>query len=235
MIQMWKISGHLLGAGAAFKQQRGIEREEAMAQVEVRKKKAGGTKHPDRRVIRTKTAIREALKTLLTQKRMEEITVTELACLAGVNRKTFYNYYSGVYSVMDEIEDEIAGNFRKAFENVNFQTVIQNPDDAFHRLDVWIMSDEKFYEKVMTLESQYSLRQKIMDSLKETMWRSLSPHFRDDQQLALEVAIEYGISGILEVYRKWFLSGKKTDIAVITDYIRMVTLDGILGLAKEYR
>lgn len=206
-----------------------------MVRGAVQKKEAGGARRPDRRVVRTKTAIREALKTLLTQKRMEEITVTELACLAGVNRKTFYNYYSGVYSVMDEIEDEIAGNFRKAFENVNFQTVIRNPDEAFHRLDVWIMSDEKFYEKVMTLESQYSLRQKIMDSLKETMWKSLSPHFRDDQQLALEVAIEYGISGILEVYRKWFLCGKKTDLATITDDIRMVTLDGILGLAKEYR
>ena len=119
-----------------------------MVRGAVQKKEAGGARRPDRRVIRTKTAIREALKTLLTQKRMEEITVTELACLAGVNRKTFYNYYSGVYSVMDEIEDEIAGNFRKAFENVNFQTVIRNPDEAFHRLDVWIMSDEKFYEKV---------------------------------------------------------------------------------------
>jgi AcrR family transcriptional regulator len=192
-------------------------------------------RRPDRRVVRTKTAIREALKTLLSRKKMDEITVTELAESAGVNRKTFYNYYSGVYAVMDEIEDEIAGNLRKAFENVNFQTLIRNPDEAFHRLDVWIMSDEKFYEKVMTLESQYSLRQKILNTLKDTMWKALSPHFRSDQQLALEVAIEYGISGILEVYRKWFLTGKKTDLATITDYISMVTLNGILGLAKEYR
>lgn len=198
---------------------------------EDRKKKI----HTDRRVIRTKTAIRNAMKELLVTKKMEEITVTELAGKAHVNRKTFYNYYSGVYAVMEDLENGIAEQFRKAFENVNFETLIQDPHEAFHRLDVWIQSDETFYEKVLTLESQATLRDKIIESLKQAMWTSLSPHFQKDQQLALRVAIEYGISGILNVYRKWFLMGKKAPLSDVTDDITMVTLNGILGLAKEYK
>ena len=52
-----------------------------------------------------------ALTKLLASKPLGEITVTELCKAADINRKTFYNYYSDVSMVVDEIEDEIAQEF----------------------------------------------------------------------------------------------------------------------------
>ena len=49
----------------------------------------------DRRVRRTKRAIRNAFAELLSEKPYEEITVTDITELADINRKTFYNYYAG--------------------------------------------------------------------------------------------------------------------------------------------
>ena len=46
--------------------------------------------HNDRRVKRTKKALHDALLTLLNEKSINEITVTELTSLADVNRATFY-------------------------------------------------------------------------------------------------------------------------------------------------
>ncbi|MBQ9794006.1 MAG: hypothetical protein IJW34_03570 [Clostridia bacterium] len=44
----------------------------------------------DRRIIKTKRAIAVALLQLLSEKPLEEITITELTLKADINRKTFY-------------------------------------------------------------------------------------------------------------------------------------------------
>ena len=61
----------------------------------------------DRRVIKTKRAIKNAFARLLTEKDINEITISDIAAVADINRKTFYNYYSGVHEVIDEIENDI--------------------------------------------------------------------------------------------------------------------------------
>ena len=56
----------------------------------------------DRRILKTKKAIYEALVELMQKKKLNSITVTELAAQADINRKTFYTYYSTVNDVLDE-------------------------------------------------------------------------------------------------------------------------------------
>ena len=53
----------------------------------------------DKRVVKTRRAIREALITLLRDRKMEDITVVLLAETAQVNRKTFYAHYEKVEDV----------------------------------------------------------------------------------------------------------------------------------------
>ena len=72
----------------------------------------------DRRVIRTKKAIREAFAKLLTEKDINDITISDIAELADINRKTFYNYYDGIYQVVDEIENGLHPNVVKAVLNM---------------------------------------------------------------------------------------------------------------------
>ena len=64
-------------------------------------------KKPDRRVVRTKKAIRNAFARLISRRSLGEITVKELSEEADINRKTFYNYYSDIFQVMDEVENEV--------------------------------------------------------------------------------------------------------------------------------
>lgn len=62
-------------------------------------------KKTDRRVIKTKHAIFKAFVELLNEKDVNQITITDIAKKANINRKTFYNYYSDAYEVMEEIEN----------------------------------------------------------------------------------------------------------------------------------
>lgn len=65
----------------------------------------------DARVRYTRRVIQEALLTLLEQKPLNKITVTELCALAQINRATFYAHYADCYAVLNALEDGLLRAF----------------------------------------------------------------------------------------------------------------------------
>ncbi|MFA5561656.1 MAG: TetR/AcrR family transcriptional regulator [Eubacteriales bacterium] len=51
----------------------------------------------------TKSAILESFVTLLNKKSIRRITVKDLARSCGINRNTFYYYFTDIYRVLDEV------------------------------------------------------------------------------------------------------------------------------------
>ncbi len=75
----------------------------------------------DRRVKRTKKLLRDSLFSLLQKKSINEITVTELTEVADINRATFYFYYTDIFDMLDQIQNE-------AYEM--FEEVLQGTEDS---------------------------------------------------------------------------------------------------------
>ncbi len=81
--------------------------------------------HTDRRVKRTKKALKDALFELLENKSINQITVTELTALANVNRATFYFYYTDLHDMLHQIQNEAYQTFEQILgeATVSFSTV----------------------------------------------------------------------------------------------------------------
>ena len=56
----------------------------------------------DIRVIRTQTALLEALEEILKTKKLTNVTITELCSVASINRNTFYYHYNNIIDFLDE-------------------------------------------------------------------------------------------------------------------------------------
>ena len=68
-------------------------------------------KKTDKRTLKTKKALQEALAQLLTDRVLRKITVQEVADLAQVNRVTFYKHYLDIYDLYDQLESEVLADF----------------------------------------------------------------------------------------------------------------------------
>ena len=191
----------------------------------------------DKRVMKTRKAIHSAMTTLLAKKPIEEITVTELSEAAEINRKTFYNYYSSVYMVAEEMEDEIVERFEETLRKIDFDTLLKDPVTTFKTLARLITSDLDFYENILTNRNQISFLQKIITSLKQRIRVLYFSSGSPDSDLN-DYMLEYIVSGLVSVYQKWFISGRKTDIEVLSRYISMLAVCGVrevLGADSEKR
>ena len=70
----------------------------------------------DVRALRTKESIREAFFSLLAEKNLGRITVTELIKRAGINRSTFYKHYLDIPDLMEKTEEQMLLFLREQVE-----------------------------------------------------------------------------------------------------------------------
>lgn len=61
----------------------------------------------DRRTRKTKKAIKEALATLLQNRALKNISVSQITELADISRSTFYAHYQDIYDLYDQMENDV--------------------------------------------------------------------------------------------------------------------------------
>lgn len=186
----------------------------------------------DRRIIKTKKAIRNAFAELLSKMDIDEITITDIAETADINRKTFYSHYTGIYQLIDEIENEIISAFDDALRGVDFKNIRNNPYEIFKKLTTIINSDLDFYSHLMKTDFNTRLVSKIIQTLKLHVKKSFSDQITIDEK-TLDLIIDYAASGMITVYQNWFNSGRTQSIEEISQSIRVMTFSGIYGMLDE--
>lgn len=189
-------------------------------------------KRTDRRVIKTKRAIRNAFAQLVSTKDINDITIKDIADTADINRKTFYNYYSGVYQIVDEIEDEITTAFNAVLQDIDFTDVLRDPQIVFARLTAEISRDLEFYSHLFKNGNNTGLSGKIIsalrDNLKDTFGRQIAV-----DPVQLDLIADYSVSGLVAVYRKWFSSGHEIPISTLSSWVSRLTFAGINGFLES--
>jgi len=185
----------------------------------------------DRRVIKTKKAIRNAFAELLSERDINEITIKDISDRAIINRKTFYSYYAGVYQLIDEIENEIVATLSEALRNEDFESIAHNPYALFQKLTAIINSDMDFYGFLMQSGHNSNLDAKIVMALKIKIKSSFWEQSGIDEK-DFDLALDFVCAGILSVYQSWFNSDRTQSIEMISKTVSIITFSGMNGLLK---
>ena len=108
----------------------------------------------DLRVIKTRQAIRIALISLLSEKELSDITISELSARAQVNRKTFYRHYRSISDVVTEFENELLSDFSDILKTSN--TSIFNIGSVLGEISALISSNQEYFVKLLKLTRSFS-------------------------------------------------------------------------------
>lgn len=183
---------------------------------------------PDRRVVKTKRAIKNAFAKLLSQKDINNITISDIAAQADINRKTFYNYYAGVHEVIDEIENDVIGHFDAALTEIDYRNSLNSPYLIFEKLTNIINADMDFFGYLLSMNSNVSLSSKITDLLTVKI-RSVILQNVDIEETRVDIMLVFVISGMVAVYKRWFNSDRSEPIEEISNQIKTLALQGLNG------
>lgn len=182
----------------------------------------------DRRVIRTKKAIKSAFARLLTEKDINDITISDIAAVADINRKTFYNYYSGVHEVIDEIENDIISHVDEALTDIDFKSSLESPYRIFEKLTAVINTDMDFFGYLLSMNSNVSLSSKIVELLTMKV-RALLKQFIEIEDDRLDLMLVFMISGMVAVYKQWFNSDRSEPVEELSRRMNVLAFKGLNG------
>ena len=192
----------------------------------------GTRKKTDRRVIKTKRAIRKAFISLLTEKDLTDITVKDIAERAEVDRKTVYAYYNGGYEILEELENELIASFEEVISTLQYAKYYEDPYHVFELLTEEIHKNLEFYGQLMKLNSRSQLSVKIYTVLKNEIRKALAttPIHGESK---LDMTAEYITAGMTRAYQSWFNAGCTQSLESFSKDVGTLVLSGINGFIDK--
>lgn len=186
----------------------------------------------DRRIQRTQKNIRSALIALLAEKELSQITVKELAARADINRKTFYSYYSGIYDILDKIEDEIVEKLLAVIKDYDFRASGFDAYALFCSLNQIINDDFELYQSLIFSNTCDFLLLKVKSTIKKTLLEEYAPRINAQNNL-LGLYAEYVASGIISMYIEWFHTDNSVSLEELAKAASDITLFGFTSYRKD--
>ena len=180
----------------------------------------------DLRVRRTLEAIRRSFEELMLEKDFEQITVTELAGRAMINKKTFYTYYPSLDDLLAEIQDELSEEFAERTKDYTFRDI-----DRLTR-EFFLFSEEKgpFYEKITCTDS--IIRNRMIRNVTKANDRKYS-ELKQYTVYEQNLIRTFANSATLSIYKQWIEDGKKVPVDRIIELTTTMINDGLKQIIRN--
>ena len=182
----------------------------------------------DKRMLRTREAIRCALLSLLNQKDVSQIRVSELTEKAAISRKTFYLHYSSVDEALQELENEIE---QWLLAQLAQSDVWDNRHDLYSilsRMDRALQEHETYSCYLENRRSRYFLMYRLKNSIVRMVKEQMQQNIPGEEE-DMEAAADFAVSGVLSMYYEW-LTAQQVTLRQLADKAQKLLFGAVRGL-----
>lgn len=199
----------------------------------VERARKGAVRSDDRRVVRTKKAIREAFLNLLRSEDYDRVTITAVAREADIDRKTFYLHYDSVDDVLDEFIRERA---EQMVASLREESLAQGGGvdvaDLFARLSVALVQDYSITENMVRHVSPEKLLSKVEGPLTEAIVECDALGLASAMGPYLSFGVSFLCGGLLSAYRHWLAIDSDMPLENLAALTSAAILAGVEGFLQ---
>lgn len=170
----------------------------------------------------TRTNLLEAFWSLYAEKRIDQITVKEIAARAGYNRGTFYEYFSDVRQCLDLVETR---SLPRLDELPPLPGSLTPSPDFIESFIIMYQEKFKYYDVLLGDQGDPSFQRKLIDCIKAAIagTRQLPATIA---AVELDYMLEYILSGMIGIMRYYFHSRPRGSQAEMVSIIyRLMSFD----------
>lgn len=172
----------------------------------------------------TKQNIMDAFWTLYCEKGIEKVTVKEVSSRAGYNRGTFYEYFSDVYDVLNEIEASLIPSLEELPPASTPNGAIGMPLDDF--MSIW-ERNAGYYSVLLGDKGDPAFASRLKNSIKPVIMGALDDDPAIDPE-EVDYVLEFTLSAMIGIMNYWFKKENTTSRDRLLKLIHSLTEDGII-------
>lgn len=159
--------------------------------------------YPDKRVERSKTALKTSFLELIEQKHFNDITISEIVESANYNRGTFYAHFKNKETLLEEIAAEtLQEMIRQIKQPYREDTVVDLHDLAAEDISLftYFIQNARLYKTLLSRNIQIDFRHRMAGAIEELFIAEYDYQLPEDSVLGskwLYVYRAYGIAGLI--------------------------------------
>ncbi|WP_054957534.1 TetR/AcrR family transcriptional regulator [Paenibacillus dakarensis] len=172
----------------------------------------------DRRIVRTKKALRDSLTELMKEKTFDEITVSDLTTRADMNRGTFYLHYRDKYDLLQQSEEEIIEGILRTRgkkkmmnrDDLSRFDYMNEPIPFVTDLFKYLQENAEFMTVILGAGGNPAFQVKLKEVMRDIMAEGILKHLNeDDLSVPIGYLSAFAISAQLGVVQHWLDTGMK--------------------------
>ncbi|QAA30471.1 TetR/AcrR family transcriptional regulator [Clostridium manihotivorum] len=152
----------------------------------------------------TRQNLIDAFWALYCEKRIEKITVKEITEKAGYNRGTFYQYFTDIYDVMEQIEESLIPAVHELPPISIPNESIGTPLNMFMAL---YEQNSKYYSVLLGDKGDPAFASKLKNSTKPIIRQAFLGKY-DMDTVEFDFILEFILSAMIGLMSYWFIQGK---------------------------
>ena len=194
----------------------------------------------DRRVRKSKRAIKQAFIQLLKENNLDRITIQQISDLADVNRGTFYLNYEDKYALLDEMENEQIEKI-KGFVDIRKMDLSTKTSDRFiedfankviKNVITHIEHNIEFYQVILNLERKSQIEEQLADIV-----RSNIKHLIGNKDNVFGIPenyyLSYVIGSMMSMIKYWVSDENRVSVEELVNYVSTIASTGPLSIMKR--
>ncbi len=172
----------------------------------------------------TRQNLIEAFWSLYCEKRIEKITVKDIAHRAGYNRGTFYEYFTDVYDVLEQIEQSLIPSVDELPPISAPKHDMGMPVDMFMRL---YEQNSRYYSILLGDNGDPAFASKLKNSTKPVIAKALAEK-HDFNPVELDFILEYVLSAMIGIMSYWFRQDKVLPAEKLIELMHDLMENGVM-------
>ncbi|UXV32736.1 TetR/AcrR family transcriptional regulator [Mammaliicoccus sciuri] len=194
----------------------------------------------DRRVRKSKRAIKQAFIQLLKENNLDRITIQQISDLADVNRGTFYLNYEDKYALLDEMENEQIEKI-KGFVDIRKMDLSTKTSDRFiedfankiiKNVITHIEHNIEFYQVILNLERKSQIEEQLADIV-----RSNIKHLIGNKDNVFGIPenyyLSYVVGSMMSIIKYWVSDENRVSVEELVNYVSTIASTGPLSIMKR--
>lgn len=189
----------------------------------------------DHRTRVTQALIRKAFTELMSEKPIESITISELCKRASINRSTFYNHYTDLYDLRDQIVENLKGEFYQALKTLLIDEPIdKTPVKITTKLFECIQKNSDMCQVILGRYGDDKFLAEFVQFGRDFVVKSYRIYFENASQKQIDYFYTFVSCGIIGLLRKWLSDGLETPPDEIARMAESMMLQGAGFLYDRY-
>jgi len=154
----------------------------------------------DRRVRKTKRALRNGLAELMADKELRNLTVRELTAKVDIHRATFYAHYKDIYDLYEQMEDSVVTELN----DLIMQNYTQTPNYFYNIIFEYIMENKQLCHMLFGKYGECNFVARLNDLFEEKCIETWCKDWKYSEiSEELKFNVRYHIQGCLAIISRW--------------------------------